>query len=153
MIEARSKSQVRRLIHQLKAGRELDLLVEERVLGFVWDESKCRICGWRLKGSVDDGCVIDNCSQRPAPKIRADEPGLYSTDIRVAWVVVDKMMKSGDWKFVLWSNGGNYSAEFQRHKEGSIQIVATADEAPEAICSAALRLNGSRVHLRQRLGY
>lgn len=38
-----------------------------------WNESRCRICGWPLKESIDEGRTIDNCSMRPVPAKRADE--------------------------------------------------------------------------------
>lgn len=38
----------------------------------LWDETRCRVCGWPLAESADKGCVPGNCSQRPAPATRAD---------------------------------------------------------------------------------
>lgn len=38
----------------------------------LWDETRCRVCGWPLAESADRGCVPGNCSQRPAPAVRAD---------------------------------------------------------------------------------
>jgi hypothetical protein len=44
----------------------------ERPAAPPWDETRCRICGWPLAASVDQGCVLDSCSLRPLPKTRAD---------------------------------------------------------------------------------
>jgi hypothetical protein len=31
------------------------------------DESRCAVCGWPLRDTIDEGCVRANCSQRPRP--------------------------------------------------------------------------------------
>jgi hypothetical protein len=31
-------------------------------------EKSCPVCGWPLRESVRDGCVLGNCSMRPVPK-------------------------------------------------------------------------------------
>lgn len=38
----------------------------------VWDEMRCRICGWPLAKTRDEGCVPGDCSMRPRPTRRAD---------------------------------------------------------------------------------
>jgi hypothetical protein len=38
----------------------------------MWDEARCRVCGWPLAESADRGCVPGNCSMRPKPAQRAD---------------------------------------------------------------------------------
>lgn len=37
-----------------------------------WDESRCRVCGWPIRATIEEGCTIESCSQRPLPKSRAD---------------------------------------------------------------------------------
>lgn len=37
-----------------------------------WDETRCRVCGWPLANTADEGCVKGNCSMRPGPAKRAD---------------------------------------------------------------------------------
>lgn len=44
-----------------------------------WDESRCRICGWPLKQSIEEGCTSDSCSMRPVPEKRADSIPDYSS--------------------------------------------------------------------------
>lgn len=72
-------------------SRELDALVAERVMGTVWDDKRCRVCGWPIVPSSEPGCWASNCSMRPLPERRADEHRPYSTDIAAAWEVVEKM--------------------------------------------------------------
>lgn len=38
----------------------------------LWDEARCRVCGWPLVERIEDGCVTGSCSMRPLPKQRAD---------------------------------------------------------------------------------
>jgi len=124
-------------------GRELDLLVEEKVMGFYWDESRCRICGWRLKGSADDGCVTDNCCQRPGPRKRADEPGHYSTDLRVAFVALGKFKH---WRIETdpEDDAGLYHVDIWT--ESGLACTAEIPVKPEsvahAICLVALKAKG-----------
>jgi hypothetical protein len=58
-------------------GREFDARVMVKVMGIVWDEGKCRVCGWPFS---DDHCHPNDCSMRPVPATRADDPPHYSTD-------------------------------------------------------------------------
>lgn len=132
----------------LTAGRELDSLVAERVMGWVWDNSRCRLCGWPLAELAEDGCVIDNCSQRPLPSKRADEPAHFSTNIVAAWTVVEYLKKHIEMFDVGWSpsHGGEWYCVFLKIQNVSAREVAwkavRAHTAPIAICLAALKAVG-----------
>lgn len=76
----------------MKPGREMDALVAEKVMGIVWDETRCPVCGWPFARNASEGCVPNNCSMRPRPARRADEPLPYSTDIAAAWQVIDHIL-------------------------------------------------------------
>lgn len=151
---------------ELPAGRELDALVHLRLFG-AWDDSRCRICGWPI-GSLFDaskGCIPGNCSMRPAPAVRADEPSPYSTDIAQAWrVVAEVQRRQPGWRFGLLggdvtygyrngkpSNGVDrnsrvvfgWNAEFFGHVDprfstGERHGEAFAETPAHAICLAAL---------------
>lgn len=60
----------------MPAGPKMDALVGEHLMGWKWDESDCRICGWPIVPNSEPGCWADNCSMRPAPERRADAAGL-----------------------------------------------------------------------------
>src|SRR5689334_12270985 len=75
-------------MNELPAGRELDALIAEKVMGWAWDETRCPICGWPFARNASEGCVPNNCSMRPRPSLRADEPPHYSTDIAAAWEII-----------------------------------------------------------------
>src|SRR4051812_26529004 len=36
----------------MTSGRELNALVAEKVMGLVWDEERCRVCGWPLAADI-----------------------------------------------------------------------------------------------------
>ena len=121
----------------------MDALVEEKVMGLVWNKSLCRVCGWLLRESVDKGCVIGNCCERPPPRIRADEPGYYSTDIRVAFVALGKFKHwrietdpeddAGLYHVDIWTEGGLFC---------TAEIPVKVKSVPHAICLAALKAVG-----------
>lgn len=51
---------------------ELNLSGIDRLLGVGWRD-RCDYCGWPLAGSMEKGCVADNCSQRPRPLAMTSE--------------------------------------------------------------------------------
>ncbi|MDQ4121691.1 MAG: hypothetical protein M3209_09625 [Acidobacteriota bacterium] len=79
----------------LTAGRELDLLIRDKVLKRKFPENRCPVCGWRLAESQEMGCLPNDCSLRPAPDRRADEPAAYSSLINMAWIVVEHLREQG----------------------------------------------------------
>lgn len=123
-----------------EAGRELNALVHKQVMGIVWDESRCRVCGWALASRWELGCVVGNCSMRQREfHGNADEPPAYSENIRLAWEVVEAMGHLGFW-LTLQSDWhmGDFCAVFRERQNlrGDSYMVKTA---PLAICLAALR--------------
>lgn len=130
-------------IDTMTAGQALDTLIHELVMGKVWDVLRCRICGWSLYKTTVKGCTADSCGQRPPPRVRADEPPSYSTDIQTAWTVVEKLgrhvvvtveqcgrRERGDWGYRCGiANAGNTQ-----------MIYEYAGTAPLAVCRAALKV-------------
>ena len=115
----------------MNAGRELDALIAEKVLGFKWDESRCRVCGWPLDPPDGPGCHLTDCSMRPRPKRRSDEPMSYSTNIVYAWLIAEMLHME------VACHGTDYRASCA-DPFGSF-FVSRADTAPLAICLAALK--------------
>lgn len=123
-----------------EAGRELDALVAEKVMG------------WRpithLSGEpVADGWVgfWDGDWFRWTTRPESDEPDaskewLPSTSIADAWLVVEKYEH-----FKMWRNPftKKFSAEFYTEFGKRNKWAASADTAPEAICLAALKAVGA----------
>lgn len=110
----------------MKAGRELDALVAEKVMGWKrHDLGPINGVRWVNK----DGRIIDT-----------EHPFTYSTDIAAAWEVVEKMEKDG------WQASGHMSAtetgywnfQFTKINEQK-QFYALTKTVPYAICLAALK--------------
>ena len=125
-------------------SRELDARIATEVMGLKWPEDRCRICGWQFAKTRDDGCAPNgDCSMRPMPSPRADEPAHYSTSISDAWEVVEKMRSIGYW-LTLFSNFDSDEYNQQPVWEatfcngGNNHKGAHLTSAPEAICLAAL---------------
>lgn len=74
----------------LVPGEALDLLFAERAEGYVWDETRCRVCGWKLGVGIEAICTKENCSMRPRPERRADEVAPVSTDNGVALAALER---------------------------------------------------------------
>jgi len=123
------------------ARTELNRRIHVEVMGVVWDEARCRVCGWMLAGHVMDGCVADNCAQRPAPLLRADRSPDYAGSISAAWLVVEKMRAEG-FEFGTDSIGPGWRAWFW-HRPSNKYYRVEATDAPQAICLAALKLRAA----------
>ena len=110
----------------MKAGRELDALVAEHVMGWVW-------------GIDDDGfqyLVPADWDEYMVPAVPH-----YSTRIQDAWQVVEKTKLLDD--FELTKDGPMY--QFGHYGEYGFDewtLYAEADTAPLAICLAALKAVG-----------
>ena len=102
----------------MNAGRELDALVAEKVMG--WTNVRFICHGLSLRGEVDG---------EPSEKVP-----FYSVDIDAAWDVVEKIGTS----FTL-ERYNRWYVEF------GDRYSAAADTAPHAICLAALKAVGVEV--------
>ncbi|HEX8564107.1 MAG TPA: hypothetical protein VF648_00465 [Pyrinomonadaceae bacterium] len=147
----------------LTAGRELDLLVQEKVLKKAFPSDRCPVCGWQLAETQEAGCLPNDCSQRPAPLTRADEPPAYSSLINMAWIIVEHLRRQG-WLVTVKEMPDGFPFEIgAMEREGEINRravcelrwmptnehentrkrinchpFAAPDTAPLAICLAAL---------------
>lgn len=112
---------------ELKAGRELDALIAEKVMGLKYE--------------------FEGDSPIYAPN---DFLPHYSTEIASAWEVIDKMWRDGEWRVTVFYGGDEarwWGAEFAYdanhlgaayHALYDRKVEARADTAPLAICRAAL---------------
>lgn len=118
---------------------QLDRNMAERVFQFKWSEERCRICGWPLADSAENGCVEGNCSLRPIPEKRADSPAPYSSEIEYAWLVLEKMRERG-----LYVGFDSNAASpdvwrfWAQDEEGEYVASGEAPTAPLAACKMAL---------------
>lgn len=93
-----------------------------RMMGLTWPTDRCPVCGWDYADNMAQGCVPENCSLRPRPDSRADEPPAYEESVEASrdvlnyirqqpWPVPDKFLQelydasdsgmSGPWKCLL----------------------------------------------------
>lgn len=111
----------------MEAGREMDALVAEKVMG--WEKVHNNPVVWG-----DSWYGIDGDALMRLPH--------YSTDIAAAWQVVEKVI-AGDEYEIGFENGQHY-AKLGSAKGGYAWAgQATGTTAPHAICLAALKAVGA----------
>jgi hypothetical protein len=116
----------------MEAGRELDALVAEKVMGVNTDRFI-----WKRYGKPDS---IQNEDY--------GGPRHYSTDIDAAWQVVEKLEQHPDEILFSCSRKGGkelvWEMRFRKCRGNQHDYIASAPTAPLAICRAALlTLGGS----------
>jgi len=118
----------------MNAGRELDALIAEKVMGWHNNEANPSQPGmWGINDYREDG----------TPVLMPDFPA-YSEDIAAAWEVVEKIKRNGfklqfdyDTWIAYWSH-----EDFLCGSEEALEPFGRADTAPHAICLAALKAVG-----------
>jgi hypothetical protein len=122
-------------IDTMEAGRELDALIAEEVMGFAVSM---------------DGCDKPRIEEIINGRSRYDVLPPYSTSISAAWEVVEKIKSMG---LAVWLGfeGGRWQAIFGIENkyvvlpEAGGDYEALAPTAPLAICRAALRAVASNL--------
>lgn len=138
---------------EMPAGRELDALVAERVMGA--DVSIAPMHTWELNadGTIDtvawdsdyhNGPSCTRCGYSFCIHCEGEtaytaapcqvEPPRYSTNITAAWQVVERM-RNPDFRL---NKDGDWGCSFG----GELRFVGLADTAALAICRAALKAVG-----------
>jgi alkyl hydroperoxide reductase subunit AhpC len=107
----------------MKAGRELDALIAERVMG------------WKVVYS-DEPVVVSASFPYPFPF----NP---STDISDAWQVVEKLQSLGMTVHIIASKDGWYSVDVW--VDGTLLYTSDAETAPLAIVKASLKAKGVKI--------
>lgn len=127
-----------------EAGRELDALIAEKVMGLEHREWKPYYApeGWfprEQRGAVG----VDGV---PMPEGYEPDLPCYSTDIAAAWQVVERLLSLGFWPDLISSHrsdGQNWRCEIDRYTPPDAEtdpfpVSAISASAPHAICLAAL---------------
>lgn len=120
----------------MKAGRALDWLVTEKVLGW-----KPWVSGVQPRGSTKPDCWATKSRRSPSYRIADWQP---SRDIAAAWAIVEKMRKT---HCVQVDTVGFEGEEFRcliGWGDDPSTGVGEAATAPHAICLAALEAIGYR---------
>ena len=119
-------------IIQLNAGREMDILVSEQVMGWQIETDESKLKG--LKGLLSrDG--EHRWWRTPEGAWYCDPPS-YSSDMTAAWQVVEVMKNKGQVLFLSQSSGESKVA-FDEARTASPNYI-TERSTTEGICKAAL---------------
>lgn len=91
-------------LDELKAGRELDALIAEKVMGWILGPERIT----RPDGGSFDAPIHDDWEYKG---YRPYSLPPYSTDIAAAWLVIEKLQKDHMMLSVSWSEGDHYNCE------------------------------------------
>ena len=119
----------------MKAGRELDALVAEKVMGL------------RVKWATSyDGEPHPVCPSLTDARAEDWEPcPWYSTDVADAWEVVERLRQMDYVGLVVKAYPLGLKDQYVASVPGSTTAFAEAQTAPHAICVAALKAVGAEV--------
>lgn len=129
----------------MKPGRELDILVAEKVMG--WKVCACtdeEFATWKKDrpGALRVVIPTGDCNRCGFKVIDGWTawPHAFSQNIAAAWEIVEKMKGSFeiDISSTSTANGGKYFCTIYLWSDTSIQYDACEETAPHAICAAAL---------------
>ena len=134
-------------IDKMEAGRELDALVAEKVMGLEPCDK------WELfrHGGLSGPEWIHDVCQEDHTCYPKENPSAYSTDIAAAWKVVERLCELPSVGIIIKA----YPKWNEKHERNflyeyvatfpDLGLQAVADTAPLAICRAALKaiLNGN----------
>lgn len=115
----------------MKAGRELDALIAEKVMGW----RNCEVSGWRETRAYGKPPYFDDSD----PDVCIND---YSTNIADAWLVVEKFDTQNHTVRISNTMGGDWSCVIHG-VWGEERVVA--ENVPLAICLAALKAVGVEV--------
>lgn len=121
----------------MKAGRELDALIAEKVMGL----QTCSDPIGRCAAAKLTPCQCWGVPDRNGI-VSGGERASYSTDIAAAWEVMEKLREQ--WAVELHGRDQAWAVLIEDGDEVSAHFIATeeADTAPLAICLAALKAVG-----------
>lgn len=136
-------------IDNLQPGRELDRLIAQHVFGLTpLTELECNIIlEWEARRGSGGIPSVDGLFRDDQNQIRWI--GRYSTEIRDAWEIVEKMGKDGYQMNHYFRTGNGFL--IQDHsinfwKIDTQEELTSADSFPLAICRCALKMTMKRNH-------
>lgn len=119
--------------------REIDRLIAEKIMG--WTDIKYEIAGFGdgRNNTIEGPWSEWRGKRSAAPWILSESIPYYSTDITLAWEIVDRLVYK--WDFILYRDSGFGWTVYDgpRSLEDRMSL-ANAETAPLAICLAALRV-------------
>jgi hypothetical protein len=126
---------------KIEAGRELDALVAEKVMGWHVERFK-----FEYDGHISDSMVwiTDPKRKDDPPYERQDvtiNPKPYSTDMSAAWEVVEKLIEKWESVSIRSNEKGSWEFYFSTwgfQKPNPFRFESAWLSAPHSICLAAL---------------
>jgi len=123
----------------LPAGRDLDALVAEKMMGWITGEHNGRKVIGPPVGNM--GPIGDPGVWAYADEVPVDWILPYSTSIAAAWQVVEEIKRRGLHWWIADCSGG-YGAHVRFEHDRRTFASAEAETLPLAICRAALKVVG-----------
>lgn len=126
-----------------EAGRELDALVADRVMCLTVGPVQVIGLGGRIHRDVG---IVGPVYMMPDGRegVRAESLPYYSTDIRAAWQVVEKLEREPNGFAMTLESDGTTRWWGVRFWQADTFYDGEAETAPHAICLAALKAVGVR---------
>lgn len=125
-------------IYDMPAGKEMDTLVAEKVMGLCAHD-------WKLISNDDDGvcricqkCHLEFWGLRPP--VYGAHYGSYSTDISAAWEVVEKLSQTYGVEVSLYDKLASCKILKEVKNDWKYELIAEQiyESTPLAICRSAL---------------
>lgn len=127
--------------------RDLDALIAEKVMGYVWSRSETAPAGWA--GPNGDllapwRWLVRSGSRGYVPVIGGESRFIdnlrhFSTDIRAAWEVVELLNRKGRWPQIQYGPNEDGFESWHVELVNPCDVKIAAETAPLAICLAALK--------------
>jgi hypothetical protein len=133
-------------IERMPAGRELDALIAEKVMGFKWRTSKHSGYRYLFPPGHRSNLFTDSIGNEPLYGDWDDCVPAYSTDIAAAWQVVEKLCADAH-NFSFDSGAFGPGSDWQNKIDKwtvcfddytTVEVHSYAPTMPLAICRAAL---------------
>lgn len=125
-------------IYDMPAGKEMDTLVAEKVMGLCAHD-------WKLISNDDDGVcrICQKCHLefwRLRPPVYGAHYGSYSTDISAAWEVVEKLSQTYGVEVSLYDKLASCKILKEVKNDWKYELIAEQiyESTPLAICRSAL---------------
>ena len=125
----------------MKPGRELDALIAEKVMG-------CKPVSAKYTNTGEHSEWLCECKKERHAYYYSGCDGYsyvlhkYSTDIKLAWLVVEKLKTMGFNGIFYFRNDNKMAMRFTKEDAINDRELWTNKTAPHAICLAALKAVG-----------
>jgi hypothetical protein len=130
---------------KLEAGRELNALIAEKIMGWKWyaythELARALFEDAPARQLLGLGYIIPATMNEPIAEGALEEVEPYSTDIAAAWEVVKHAIKTKGAHWEIASGSLGWQAAVVTPDHGTSMAIERGESAPLAICRAALKV-------------